>query len=211
MVDYNLLADVLSLTPEQQTGNLHDENALNLHNRQHFVDAVNYAYNEVAEQYFCRCDMSERRLIEAYDYWQEDANRTLGLGIDKKSKTLDHFKHAAFICFWLRRTNPINELRGQSPVPNDRRKSAQLFFQYGNEICALFIGLQLCLFYESGRWDEESSNVSPIGGLTDRLKLVSLPPDLLGDFAMILKHKNMSPHAIYLMYKSLFNNTLTAR
>jgi hypothetical protein len=205
--EYNLMSDVLSLTADQTDRGVEESDSENLHNRIFFVDAMNHNYNIIAERYHCACLMSERRLIEAYDYWQEDAKRTLQNGIGEGTKSLDHFKHASFIAFWLRRTNPVNDIKGWSPVPLVERDDVSNFYQFGNEICALMVGFQLCVFYQLGPLTGNS--VVAMRSRLQNILSMRLPPELLHDFATILKHKSMSPYAIYLLYRSLFQ-TLVA-
>jgi hypothetical protein len=156
----------------------------------------------LASRWGCGVQLSVRRLGEAFDFWREDRTRTLAEGI-ATSVTLDHFKHASFIAFWLRRMLPINQTLVVSAYKSvredtDANDDQKFFLRYGNELCALLIGFQVCFFYEVGR----RRGVQPVHALD--LRRYSLPRQTIADFVMILKHKNMSPHALYLMYKSLF-------
>jgi hypothetical protein len=202
---YSLLSDCLAVLGASEC----DGQNFTLHDRVQFIEAAHYNYNEIAALYHCKCDMSARRLGEAYDYWQEDIARTLKNGIESPSETLDHFKHASFIAFWLRRMIPVNDLWNLGPVPVDRRAANENFMRFGNEICALFIGFQLCLFYEDARIEAIIASDNSLCNRRFGKELVKtvFPPHLMTEFSMILKHKNMSPYAIYLLYKSLFNTS----
>jgi hypothetical protein len=183
-----------------------------LEDRRWFNECMAFNYSILAAKWGCAASMSARRLGEAYDFWREDHTRTLTEGI-ATSVDLDHFKHASFIAFWLRRMLPINETRVVSkyksvpddPTANDNQK---FFLRYGSELCALLIGFEICLFYEFGTPKKGAIELRPNRLAT--LKLYHLPSTTIADFVMILKHKNMSPHALYLLYKSLFT-TITAR
>lgn len=175
-----------------------------------FVELMIPNYNFIANRVGCEAVMSKRRLSEAHMLWQTDLARTLNEGISKATKKLDHFKHAAFLAFWLRRLNPINEtqlLDEVNAVPVHLMKDPRVqFFRYGNEMAALQIGFQICLFFECARNFPKGGNVESLGGAKriDYLRQMRFPAELLADYAMILKHNSMSPHSLYLMYRSLF-------
>lgn len=197
-------------------GLIHDEYTLfqkniieRLEIRQWFVECLAANYSRLAAQWNCGVLMSARRLGETYDFWREDHTRTLSEGI-KTSVSLDHFKHASFIGFWLRRMLPINQtlvVSQYQSVPDDRNadENQKFFFRYGNELCALLF--QICLFYEASYERDNHKIVDRADRLTF-LKQCMLPPQVIADFVMILKHKNMSPHALYLLYKSLFTTII---
>lgn len=172
-----------------------------------FIPCIANNYKILAVRWGCQIQLSRRRLREAHSFWQEDVRRTLRESMPDGTTHLDHFKNASFIAFWLRRMLPINETQRR---PFDPRKGGPghdfgQFFQYGNEISALLIGFQICLFYEASRMTEQSSGAVPINPDREKyLRGLKFPPSLLNDFAMVLKHKNISPHSLYLMYKSLF-------
>ncbi len=187
-----------------------------LENRDWFIECMTCNFYFIGKRYGCIPIISRRRMGEAYDYWQEDVNRTLALGIQKTTE-LDHFKHASFIAFWLRRTLPINEIRlaltiieREKNIKSDKQKK---FLRYGSEICALHIGFMLCLFFEecSVIANEIEGGRTVYGIISDRttyLKKCQLKQPIVDDYTMIMKHKNMSPHGIYLLYKSLFTNLM---
>lgn len=201
-----------------------------LDDRKWFIECMAFNFYSIGAEWGAFTETSARRLGETYDFWKVDARRTLDSGIKKGTKQLDHFKQASFIAFWLRRQIPINRTLRILPdgtVADGRPFSSEeeFFFRYGNEICALLIGLELCLYYEI--WvklhllSKHTSVVEPIANderpyathTTSTLEYIrgcSLKRDCVRDFAMVLKHKNMSPHALYLLYKSLFTNLRAA-
>jgi len=183
-----------------------------LNDRKWFIECMAINFYCIGSRWGCSVEVSERRLGEACDFWKVDAKRTLDSGIEKGAKELDHFKHASFIAFWLRRQIPINKtmfLRAGGRVHSGIACSSEqkFFIQYGNEICALGIGLELCLYYEFIGKNTSTSNVQSITpDRLDYIKSCKLKSDSIRDYTMVLKHKNMSPHALYLLYKSLFTN-----
>lgn len=194
------------------TSSLFEQDILNiLEDEAQFVDRMARAYQILTIRHGADLSVAAVRLEEAHGYWQEDVRRTLSRGI-ADSDGLDHFKHAAFISFWLRRTNPIVELyipdgwlESRGEVERLRRENFALF---ANEICSLGVGFSICLMYESNVFmkSQESSVVSINGRMSrlDYIRRVRFPQSLVREFSKIIKHKNMSPYAMYMMYKSLF-------
>ena len=193
--------------PAEEMFSLYQEDIIHrLKDRDWFIDCIGHNFYWLANQWSCHVVLSERRLGEAYDFWQDDCARTLRSGIDGGSVELDHFKHASFIAFWLRRMIPINETyRDPDPEAHSSKEEQNFFLRYGNEICALLIGFQICLYYEMASISEESGDVvAPMADWEEMLRKTRFPPHIIRDFAMVLKHKNMSPHSLYLMFRSLF-------
>jgi hypothetical protein len=174
-----------------------------LTDRNFFIACIAYNYAKQANAWGCTAIMSERRLGEAYDFWIADQNRTLKEGMPEGTETLDHFKHASFISFWLRRMLPINNTNAGRPVFAVDPKIQNFFMRYGNELCALLVGFHICLFYEASL-ERVAGTLSVRKDRLEYLRKCRIPEHTIQDFVMILKHKNMSPHALYLLYKSLF-------
>lgn len=176
------------------------------------------AYNIilVAQGYGCHTTVSRTRLGEAYDYWAEDTRRTLKDGMPEGTEELDHFKHASFISFWLRRRLSINRIQlllSLGDLEAGRFTQEQILFStYGNEISAFSIGLKICLFYHCNIIEQAGSQggsgantVTPLhGDLKSYLESYQIRKDFLADTVMILKHKSVSPHGLYLLYRALF-------
>lgn len=186
-----------------------------LTDRRFFIDAVIHNYALVAHSVGLMPICSNRRAGEAYEYWQADVNRTLNNGIDKGTTELDHFKNASFIAFWLRRMIPINEVRIISPQGTDtserRHERRVRYFKYGNELSAFLIGYKICINYEAQKIYGNSETVKPFAKRVDYIRSLDLGDDLMSDYLMLWKHKNMSPYAFYLMYKSLFTSAQSSR
>jgi len=166
-----------------------------LDDRKWFIECMAFNFYSIGAEWGAFTETSARRLGETYDFWKVDARRTLDSGIKKGTKQLDHFKQASFIAFWLRRQIPIN--RTLRILPDGT------------------VAVKLHLL------SKHTSVVEPIANderpyathTTSTLEYIrgcSLKRDCVRDFAMVLKHKNMSPHALYLLYKSLFTNLRAA-
>lgn len=141
--------------------------------------------------------LSKPRLIEAHGAWVDDMKRLQ----DREPRLkdgLDHFKRSGNLGFWLRRMGPIVEtadLSGaiheveQHPLPQDAKDLRELLFGYANEYVAFDIGFQFCKFYEAD---------SP------RAESLQLDQGYIKMVCHFMKYKNLSPHALTVIYRSLF-------
>jgi hypothetical protein len=140
--------------------------------------------------------LSSQRLQEAYGAWLNDLDRVEGRE-QKLVNGMDHFKQAGHLAFWLRRFSPIV---GQSSSNGDVLDKKQqdwrdLLFSYANEFTAFMMGYNIVLFYEKFRADTYDNH---------RPASVSLTNDYLQMACHFMKYKSTSPHAMAMIYKSLF-------
>jgi|SRR5579871_4080232 len=152
-----------------------------------FGRCMSLHYERTAKKWGCTLIMSERRFRDAFESWREDLVRTLDQ-MEAGTEKLDHFKQAAFLTFWLRRSCPINDIWLASPgsEANDHQKH---FVQFGSELCALLAGFSVCLTYEVG---------------TEEFEGVRFTEKFFYEVPMLFKHKNISPQGIYMMFLGLF-------
>lgn len=188
--------------------------------RENFIDIVGEFYESLAKRYECAISVSHRRLGDAHDFWLADIPRTLSWGSDPSTVELDHFKHASIISFWLRRQIPINDIwfgsgnvatkvRGGDELFRATQKQAD-FSRYGSELCALYVGLYICLAYEIQairvKAEDREGSGDKILLMEAEIKRIRLPSQFKSEYPMIMKHKNLSTHAMYMLYRSLFAN-----
>lgn len=104
----------------------------------------------------------------------------------------DHFKLSGMLAFWLRRAAPVYGFRDLNlGVKRDDNLRA-LLEKYDSEYLAFDFGLTICEFFENNR---------PGRGQ----KLVpDFPPDFYETISYFMKFKNLSPHAMGIIYRSLF-------
>lgn len=142
---------------------------------------------------------SEARLRDAHRAWLADLARIRGAEPNLKEAGLDHFKQCAHLAYWLRRKSPIVDyedwaakVEGLGDLYSDEVQRRDLLRRYGEEFLAFDFGYKICLYYEMERLENPRSE----------------PPALtlthLIDICHMLKFKNVSPHALYLIYKSIF-------
>jgi hypothetical protein len=142
---------------------------------------------------------SRPRLDEAHGSWLADLKRV------KENERhlvngLDHFKQCGHLAFWVRRLSPVVEFAdldfGDSEMPMKPKEKAlrNLLKGYVNEYLAFDFGYQLCRYYEARHKEKPSGRAEHLG----------LSPDYYQMISHFMKFKNVSPHAVHLVYKSLF-------
>lgn len=183
--------------------------------RTYFKRAIAQFYVKVAETFGCNIVLSDRRIGEAHDFWMDDVERVLEHDVPEATIALDHFKHAAHLAFWLRRHIPINDVvfrkdrlvAGDSTggEPSGPTKAQVQFMSYGNELCALYVGFYICLAYEVCAMAKRDSKKGQTTVVSDGIGVKRLPPHFQAEYPKLLKHKPVSPHALYMLYRSLFD------
>lgn len=144
-----------------------------------------------------RVDLSSARLYDAYEFWKNDLERVKFHEL-ATSSDLDHFKQAAHLMYWLRRTNPINDLFYAEADPTDEEQPwHDLVKLYGIQFTSFQIGFDLCRFFESERM-----------GSIFYTNEYELDYDYYATVCHMFKTKNVSPHSVFLIYKSLFFDPL---
>jgi hypothetical protein len=115
---------------------------------------------------------------------------------------LDHFKQCGHLAFWLRRLSPIVEAHDMTlnlgdaegyALTDDEREFRKLLLGYCNEYLAFDYAYQICKYYELGKegGSERAASLIPV-----REYYVTA--------CQFMKYKNVSPHALHLILKSLF-------
>jgi hypothetical protein len=139
------------------------------------------------------------RLAEAHGAWQNDLAR-VGKHEKRLENGLDHFKQAGHLTYWLRRMGPIVEATdatqnpGDSegyPLTQDEIAFRNLMLGHCNEYLAFDFGFQIVKFYELSEGECRAKNLT-------------LSPDYIGRMCHFLKYKHVSPHALHIIFNSLF-------
>ncbi|MEH2481544.1 hypothetical protein V1282_004901 [Nitrobacteraceae bacterium AZCC 2146] len=145
--------------------------------------------------------ISKPRLIEAHGAWVNDLSR-VGAHEPNLEDGLDHFKRCGHLSFWLRRMGPIVEALdttknlGDSAgydLSRDEIDFRELLLGYCNEYIAFDFSYQICKYYEMGK-------VPP----SPRATAIAPSREYFQTMCQFLKYKNVSPHAMHLIFKSLF-------
>jgi hypothetical protein len=160
-----------------------------------FRTAIAFAYEQIADSYGCKVHLSAARTDEARLFWMRDVGR---IDLDGDT-TPDHFKQAGFLAYWLRRRVSLNHVIRQEFGSVERTLQTR-FVMSGNELCAFIVGFRICVFFVYGRLAEE------VESLEQFIDSVILDDALVFDVAALMKNKNVSPHALYALYRALFHD-----
>lgn len=158
-----------------------------------FYKCVSYEYNSFASRYKCKIELSKKRVRQAHGYYLRDAERFRNYGIEGNSD-LDHFKHAGILAYWLRRRMIINTVifEKHPSLPDEKMPfpvQEDFSEEYENEYCAFLFGLKICSHYEGKATHDNIANT------------------FARDITTVMRHKNVSPHALIMIYRSLFMKT----
>ncbi|HWY62734.1 MAG TPA: hypothetical protein VNW15_12610 [Rhizomicrobium sp.] len=134
---------------------------------------------------------------DAHYAWREDLTRVEARE-RKLTEGLDHFKQSAHLAYWLRRQAPIVEYEDwakyeEGGLALGEEETREFIAKYGTELVAFDFGFKICAYYEEERSDGKKKQ----------------PPKLsmsyLEDVCYMLKFKHVSPHSLYLIYRSIFS------
>lgn len=174
--------------------------------RQNFKETIVAHYHLTYGDFDLLPVYSVSRLYEAYEAWKKDLERVSRMEL--RGHELDHFKQSGHLCYWLRRKSPIIEVNrdpAKSGAPISALANA-LLLQYANEFTAFDAGFRISRFFECKR-DDVYVMVKMLGRIPQRPTQISdltLSLDFYQTICQFLKEKNVSPHALFLIYKSLF-------
>jgi hypothetical protein len=129
-----------------------------------------------------------------------------------ETEDLDYFKLGAYVGFWLRRLVPVNETAFVLSWADKQAFQAgdvsvltpqQLFFaRYGNEIAAFRIAFEI-VHYCAVSLAAENAKASVLALLQSTVLVPS--ERTVREIAVTLKHKNNSPHSLYITLLALFD------
>ena len=159
------------------------------------------ALKKTATKFGCEVEVNSWRLAQVHASWVSDLRslereRLPGQGEDTTERRACAIKHTSFLCYWLRRRQVINYIRDIREY-EDAELQRMIVSIFGTEYFVLDLCYRLCLFGEL---------VTPgmlEGDIVSRIQQHTLPPAFLREMAVLLYHKNVSPHSIYLAFKAL--------
>ena len=168
-----------------------------------FYNAIVGEACRIGRDFSCSLEINLRRLLEAQDYWAWDMSSMASTDrIEGTSPVVPcEFKHAAFLTYWLRRRVFVERVRKHSQLVCEQEK-AEFYSNYATELMAFLIGIRLCAYHVAKK--EATA--------ADKGKVVQLPAlqrridfEIAREHAILLRHKNVSPHALYLTFRSLLH------
>lgn len=164
-------------------------------NKEAFQSLVMSEFKACAGRAKFKINFSRSRLQDAHQSFARDAER-LKDSLPKGSNQPDHFKQAGTLAYWLRRFSPIIAFTAEDDDINcdkDVIELREFLRDYGEVFLAFDLGLQICRFFERHK---EGANTNARDPSLD-IKYAQM-------ICYYLKYKNVSPHAITLIYASLF-------
>lgn len=173
-----------------------------------FSTSIATQYNLIAKGFGCSLKLSAFRLEDARRLWIRDVDRIEiepRFDVESAPNATDrdgipnHFKQIGFLVYWLRRRCVVESIERNRPAAEKPHQTPQdRFILSGNEICAFLLGFRICQFFEM------SLTADPDEDVAARIRQINLEAHLIHDAATLLRHKNLSPHALYLIYRALF-------
>lgn len=162
--------------------------------RQHFETHT----REEANKALLTPVLSIPRMKDAHYAWRDDMQR-LEDRERKLSDGADHFKQCANLAYWLRRMSPIidyvdfaKEVEDIDDLYQDEKDRRELLNKYGTEFMAFDFGFQICQYYEMEKIDNPLHEPPALSG------------EYIHDVCYMMKFKHVSPHSLFLVYKSIF-------
>ena len=138
---------------------------------------------------------SDDLMLHAYQSYLRDIKR-LGNNMDPNP---NHFEICGYLAYWLCRNSPVVSWNKGDDVSRyemnqDMIKAQDLIFESGRSFHAFMIGYRICWFFE--RHKEEV--------LSQAKSLPELNEDYIRAICHVMQYKDISPHAMGLIYRSLF-------
>lgn len=173
-----------------------------------FIAAISLEYQETAASFGCGVAMSYERLIQSHDIFWHDADGGKVKNLPDGTISLDQFKLSSYLCFWLRRINPVREIRPVMALGEHERwaqstarlsPEAENFILYGNEIAALLIAVKLAQYLSLVVNAKKGGNVMATG----QIGIKDINQSTAVEYGKILKHKNISAHGINMALQML--------
>ena len=166
-----------------------------------FYNAIAGEACRIAQDFSCSLEINARRLFEAQDYWAWDMrSMAVTARIEGPSPAAPcAFKHAAFLTYWLRRRIFVERVR-RHPQSGCGREKTDFYSDHATELTAFLIGIRLCAYHVARKEAKAAGR-----GEVVRLPLLAqrIRFDIAREYAILLRHKNVSPHALYLAFRSL--------
>lgn len=159
-----------------------------------FFEAVQAAAQEIGARRQASITLDVRRTTEAQADWLNDLDALIR---DKRIPNSDmpcNVKHAAFLCYWLRRRQFVRDISGKDISDEHLR-------YYPSEFVAARISMFLLFYTQYFRDETKTDDI--LSALDGRF-----PEEFFRDFVVLLRYKNVSPHGIYLTFKALVTTVI---
>lgn len=177
---------------------------LKIASREMFVEFIWKQAEEYQRIHMVSAEFDPLRLPHAHFFWTKDIERVareVRSADDEPLKQPDIFKRCGFLAFWIRRTAPFiyAEVLPSIHLSKEERTWQNLFAKFPNEMFAFDLPFRLAAM----NYGAQHADVA--------IALARLSYSYIHDVCHYLKTKPVSPHALYLIYKSLFENVRRTR
>lgn len=159
-------------------------------NEDDFASAVRKHGVWLFRQGGCEPILGKSRLHDAWDAFRHDKEDAQSRPPEKGWP--NHFQQAGILAYWLCRFAPVYDSRDLS-MPPGSETLAELIKNYPSDLLAFSMGLAICHFFES---HQNAPSVVP--------KVEENQYDYYKAICYVMKFKNLSPHAMGMIYRSLF-------
>lgn len=208
-------------------------NLFGIQNDKELFDLLEQQFREIATGVGLSHTLARQRVSDIYHAWRQDMKRANDFNFgDEEDVESDHVKCAAHLTYWIRRYSPVVDLQTSlqaaiNPPYSDGQvlsmyslegmqfaedeaigtKSEEQpadalvighrkrIFAYANEYLAFDLGFRLARSYEAKKLGVRDNEFGP-------------DVEFIDTICYIFKFKNISPHAIFLIYKSLLFDRL---
>lgn len=180
-----------------------------LHDPYWFIDFIKHQYGQIFSVEKFVPEISSYQAHQAHERWVTDIER---IRVNENGGlSLDHFKLAAHLAFWLKRFSPVAKFKQNQDlkIANVRtRDDGSYIYSYGNSQAAFLLGFRICSFWEAMKLDHTRTKADKIRpqdfNLADH-------KDFLQNVSYVLADRSSSPHALFLVYKALFIDPLVMK
>lgn len=165
----------------------------NIETEDGFGELVKHGFDEDAHDAFLKLEYSVGLLHDAYQSYRWDTQR-----LDKNmpnSESPSHFKLSGCLAYWLRRNSPIENWKTteeEHRITDDAKGLRKFISDYGRVYHPFMLGYRICWSFERNKEDG-----SPFLSTT-------INANYINTVCYYMKYKSVSPHALGLIYQSLF-------
>ena len=157
-----------------------------IENYDEFGQFVSDEFCRHAEKAFFIPQLCGNLLEEAHHCYMKDIDRM---------EAPDYFELCGCLAYWLRRNNPViewDETKTKFQLNKEEKTYRNFLFDCGRQYHAFYLGYTMCLALEHQR---NPSSAKP---------LPQIDENYIRAACHLMKYKNISPHAMGFIYRSLF-------
>ena len=143
--------------------------------------------------------LSMTRLVKVQEAWINELRRAVERD-PNLTGGLDHFQQVSYLVFWLRVLKPVKAVETNDnfkltheETSDDTHALRSIIKPYANEYLAFCFGFQICKYYEINKSNPNFDAVD-----------VFPSQDYFRTAARYICYRSVSPHALTLVFKSLF-------